>query len=1296
MVIFMGLAAISSLFSQPISAEGNKCGVNVGPYYGRVNQVRALAKAGGWIVALGTLGDCAGYGSLFGNNLDVVIRAYNAGQPFNEAQAIAWTATLGQLDSKGQMIYFMPWNEPNQGGDEGGSTTDGTAVVAYMNALRKHLGDAGLLGTKVTLLSPMLNKTHDDFTKFLDSVGGGDAFYKLASGSSINEYDNKGEGDSTYIDACRNSRLFNNNCKYDHDQVDIPSPYYALESGVTGIYANPRYEDGHISKMLSGSWSQRWADDSNFKMFAVFSYDPIPLKGEPIPTWDIFNAPQTKSFYNNSCTPGAVTPIGSFDQTRFNTWLESQQPNLVECGECGFAPKDAPGFCSGVGRDNPAYDLSIYDEYDADPDSFYVHPIKGLEAPYASRSVTTIRNDMINQGYEAHCATPQFKIKLNQEGEEWMETLLADRNEGTGGLDVRKAGVVFGGDILYQLQGPAEGEKERGHEDLPYRSVLTVDYRNTLLPVFRDVTGKRWLTTSLEEYFGFSDTKIGDRSLAEINSAPINSLLSRTNYCIQALTILTKQEEMCLKIQDGDTNCALYPRPIPDSIRHTGEQYTVKTLLEDYKIQYGLNGSRFEVGTADYNQLAGISKFCQGMISSGNVLSTFETAVKNTPLNIDRAYRLGFLVTEIEMIYPSVNNMFSLFEHPNAGFLFGVKNPQDAVLVNAFKIPDFGTNKGGAERLTEPLADSTAGNVFWPDAAWLTRNSLMTQPEQIESEQVASDKRNTLLTTALQYDVDRPAAAVESDEIFCNVGVGTTGVGAPECQDPLSRATIDIVNASAQLSQAASTNSPSALALQELGFDQFQAECPTLGKELSTQISDPATLQPVTDPSKVYTTQFGADLLDKLFKDSTHEIDKKGSEKDPSFAETWRDREPFGTLARKYGDEDDPVDEIEDHWGGLTDWGLKSVFHVVNETLATKFPNDCCKDMRKVKHYLVYPVGYDLQTVQTVLAGSFFTTDELISLAEAAEEYDRIQVSGDLVNFEGAKKDVTFEDNSVLSDRRVFDVPANWPIEDGNATLCNDEGKPQIPGCVPADLTVVKGACQKIEIEERQNPGQTPPIMITRVGWKLPCTRNFGWEVVTDGETLSAGILGGKLGFYLREIQKTLNTKASDARQYLDTCKTTEQFLRGQCGSGEGLVPTPTPDTCTWMGCSWIPPAPPVPPIGPVQPSPGCADHPCFTMCATRNATGTVTVDFSWKFSSGCYCNDLSDHELLVGGVSQGRPTCINVISSSVSNRSCSYDNQPENVSICRKKGNFNANPINQEACNTQNDMEICVSPIQE
>lgn len=1268
----------------------------MGPYYEQVQQVKGLTKEGGWLVMLGSLGQCADYEKVFGQGLNVVLRAYNAGQKFDNAQADAWVATLGALDTKGQKVYFMPWNEPNHP-NEGGGDKAGAETYAYVAYLKDQLGRAGILNSKVILLSPMVNKTNGNYEGFFNNPNGKDGYYGITSGSSINEYDFPPSFPTdVYPQACQQGNAYMNNCQY--ASVVPPAPslpgnadsggYFSLEAGVAGTDPSyPRYKDNEIRTMLNGSWGN-WSRDGAFNMFAIFSYDPH-RPGD----WEIYSAPQTTSFYKSTCTVGTVQDGATVSQTDLNNWMTAKKDELIECASgCGYAPKNRPDLCDAAGRSDP-YDLSIYDEYDADPDKFYVHPIKGLEVPYDDRDRNIIRADLVNQGYEAHCATPQFKIKLNQKGEEWMETLLADRNlpanGGTTGLDVRPGGIVFGGDLILKEESSAQGDKERGHEDLPYRSVLTVDYRNTLMPVFRDVTGKRWLTTSLEEYFGFSDIKIGDQSLAEINSAPINSLLSRQKYCAQALAILTKQEQMCQKIQDGDVNCALYQRPIPETA------YTVKTLLDDYKPIFDSKLEDYKIYEEDedgnrtyftYNQQKGLDKFCQGMISQNNLDEDFMTAVKNTPLNIDRAYRLAFLVTEIEMLYPSANNMFNLFEHPNAGFMGGVKNPQDAVLVTAFKVPDFGTNKGGADRLDETIANATAGNVFWADSAWLTRNSLMTQAEQIKSEATASAKRARLLAEG--------GAMSKDDEIHCTLGK----VGAPECNDPLSRAVIDVVNASARLSQKATANTPDATQLQELGFDQFQAECPTLDKEVSTQISDPATLQPVKDASKVYTTEFGAELLDKLFKDSTHEIDKKRSEKDPSFAETWRDRPPFLTYSGgniSYGDEDDPDDEVINKWGGLRDWGLKTVFHVVNETLAKKFPNDCCKDMRKVKHYLVYPMGYDLQSVQTVLAGSFFTTDELISLAEAAEDYDRIQVSGDIVKFEGAKKDVTFQDRSFYSDAPIFNAH-NWPV-DADVTICDGEGTPALDGCtVVANKLDIVGKCTEVRANRRLNPGQNPPeVRNVLVGWKLPCTRSFGWEVETDGDTLSAGILGGKLGFYLREIQKTLNTKASDARQYLDTCKTIEQFLRGQCGSGEGLVPTPTPDDCTWASCGgWLPPQ--EPPIGPVQPEPGCADHPCFTMCATRNSTGTVTVDFSWKFNSGCFCNDLSDHELIIGGVSQGRPSCINVISSSVSNRSCSYDNQPENVSICRKKGNYNASSMNEDSCRLQNDMEICVNPIQE
>lgn len=1113
--LVVSLLSLSLLFPTLAKADGNKCGVNVGPYYEQVDSVKGLTKEGGWIVALGSLGQCADYSSLFGKGLNVVIRAYNGGQKFDNSQADAWVATLHDLDTKGQPVYFMPWNEPNHE-NEGGGGDAGPETFAYISYLKSQITAAGI-DNKVRLLSPMVNKTNPNFDTFFSNPGGKEAYYKVGEGSSINEYDFPATfPTSSYPQACQHADSRLNNCKYSPD-LGIPGPFYSLEAGVAGTDPSyPAYRDPEIKTMLSGSWGT-WSGDASFNMFAVFSYDPHRPG-----SWDIFQAPQTKSFYNSSCTTGTVEGNDNVIEDQYDTWFGNKQTGLVACASgCGYAPVNRPELCDAAGRNELGYDLSIYDDYNANPDDFYLQPIKGLEASYADRDVTTIRNDLIAQGYEASCATPQFKIKLNQDGVMWMHDYLDPVNfEPKNENDFN--GTVFGGDIIYQ------NSTNRGHEDIPYRSTLTVDYRDTLVPVFRDVTGKRWLTSSLEEYFGFADTKVQDSSRAEINSAPINSLLDRRQRCIQTITSLTQQEIMCNKLANPDS-CALYSRPIPETA------LTIKSLLDLYKANFLL-----KLPGETYNTKDGIANYCQLFAANykngGFLNAEYAGGIFNTPLTIDRAYRLAFLVTDIQLLPPSASKMFNLFDHPNGGFLSGSPTqPLDNVLINAFKVPDFTTNKGAPNM--DPSAPATTGNVPWSDSALLTRNSLLTTQEQKNTEELAAAKRQSLTQEAAKYDA---SSQTQSDEIYCHYGAKNTGLWAPTCRDALSKSVVDIVNAQSKLSQYAVGTSPLSEQLREEGFDQFQTECTDLQKEYSGKIADPGTLQPVTAASKVYNVAFGAELLDRLFNDSIHELGAAGSERDPSFAETWRDRDPQGTKDNLYGPEDDTIREGGSNpWGGLEDWGLKSTFHVVQETKATGFNNDCCQDARKVKHFLVYPEGYDLQTVQSVLAGSFFTSEQLISLAETADEFDRFQVTGDQVSFEGATKTKEFDD--------FVGTPPNWNPS--------------------SDIS----SCTEICVAWDRPPG-VPGAQCIRHTYTLPCRRSFGWAVIKDGDTLSAGILGAKLGFWVREVQKSLNSKVSDARTYLDLCQTTEQFLTGECGEDVTIIPTPTPDACTALSCGGVAP----------------------------------------------------------------------------------------------------------------------------
>ena len=415
-VIFLTFASVIVFISPPKAFAQNKCGVNIGPNFSDANQVKNLTKEGGWIVTLGTAGNCGNFESLFGKGLNVVIRTFNGGKPFTNDQALAWVATLGKMDTKGQKVYFMPWNEPNHAGEGGGETAEaGKKTYDYSVYLKSKLQEAGLLGTKVVLLSPMIDKLNPSFGgEFFKNIPGGKTgFYNLFSGSSINEYD-QAIASSLYL-ACKHPTKSMNNCSY--NEIGIPPSFYALEAGVAGTATPPRYQDNEIRQMLDESW-KKWNTDGSFTLFAIFSYDPHrPGK------WKIFNAPQTSGFYQNNCTVGGVATGGFAPDAVFNKWLKQNESELAPCGNtCGFAPKANPSLCSTTGE--------------SDKRKTFV----------PSRKVTT--NDTITAVSDT--------ILLSQQSETWASGSVGTKNVTKGGFfqQFHDLTIPFARDLTEYLAGP--------------------------------------------------------------------------------------------------------------------------------------------------------------------------------------------------------------------------------------------------------------------------------------------------------------------------------------------------------------------------------------------------------------------------------------------------------------------------------------------------------------------------------------------------------------------------------------------------------------------------------------------------------------------------------------------------------------------------------------------------------------------------------------------------------------------------------------------------------------------------
>lgn len=332
-VVFLLTLTLGLITSTGSVFAESKVGINIGAHHDDFDAAASLVGAGGWIVMMA----CPGDGDIIAEKvkthpeINLVIRGHFPGQTLDQNLAKTWAAVLASIPFSSK-VYFMPWNEPNHS-NEGGGPTAGNLAYQYGVTVQNEFTNAGILGNKVILLSPMVDKLNSSFIdgSFFTNPGGKSGFYDFFDGSSINEYDQFVSGPCSASPPA-------NNCEYDNPQVGIPGNhgYYALEAGVVSNCAPPCYKDEQLGQMLDRSW-QKWGPDSNFKMFAIFSYDPHR------PTsWNIFSSDRVKNFITNhreGCCTKSISPTSS--STGLKTCPGKKYSFYVgsesECKECGSA-----------------------------------------------------------------------------------------------------------------------------------------------------------------------------------------------------------------------------------------------------------------------------------------------------------------------------------------------------------------------------------------------------------------------------------------------------------------------------------------------------------------------------------------------------------------------------------------------------------------------------------------------------------------------------------------------------------------------------------------------------------------------------------------------------------------------------------------------------------------------------------------------------------------------------------------------------------------------------------------------
>lgn len=401
----------------------------------------------------------------------------------------------------------------------------------------------------------------------------------------------------------------------------------------------------------------------------------------------------------------------------------------------GEAPPGGDRFGDDVGPDRPGhpggdgYDTSMYPRYRdlvggyyGDED-YYLYPIcidEDFCVDPAFESLSPgIKYNLIQQGYQVHCATPEIDITLEKHNEwqRFLELLLAGR------LSPEESANFYGVESSY-----------------------IIDLTGMQVPLYRDVSDTRWLMASIEEYFGFKDIYVGESAQALHYSSALENLLTTSQKCNLAMSLLNATMEMCYRLEVDWDGCPLnkeIPRP-PDS-----NEPAFSTL--------GLFG-----------EIGGQGLTCRDIVNNPEY-EVYRNAISRVPLYLDRAYRVAFLVFVFEQVPDDPGSLFSFFAPDNPG-----ATPLHEVRAVAFKVPDI-----GVDRHTEHLR--------YDDPIQLTRDGLMTWEARERFVAIKNEEKNNRLSQSGGLAL-RPQNL--HDPVQCE--------GRFECsEDPVTRALVDMINGTA-------------------------------------------------------------------------------------------------------------------------------------------------------------------------------------------------------------------------------------------------------------------------------------------------------------------------------------------------------------------------------------------------------------------------------------------------------------------------------------------------------------------
>lgn len=344
----------------------------------------------------------------------------------------------------------------------------------------------------------------------------------------------------------------------------------------------------------------------------------------------------------------------------------------------------------------------------------YVYPISGLKENSAAKIASNLAGDL---GYTVMCA-PTIEVTAEQSGR--IEKL------------------------------PASGTW------IDFAAGLTMKPDpDSFFPIMRSEGDS--VLSSLENYFGYIPAQFEEDQDASVYSAPLYSLLPLSTQCTYQIKILETIEKYCNRLADP-ASCPLYTQ-VP------GTSYTTNGLLSAFR-QSGLKCEQVSNPTPP-----------SGSSLSQTAYDDLKTALRNTPLFMRNAYRLGFLVVVVDNENPD--------KLPGTFFSFLAKLPplggedvaraaaaKDSVKVMPFLVPDFGTQK--------PMLNEQ--DFYYSDPLDITKEAL--QPLDVTRQQAAEEagRRSSYAAQAVSYLQNPPL----EPPVNCE----------PECGEGLNQALVAMINTS--------------------------------------------------------------------------------------------------------------------------------------------------------------------------------------------------------------------------------------------------------------------------------------------------------------------------------------------------------------------------------------------------------------------------------------------------------------------------------------------------------------------